>query len=208
MNTVVSFKTPDGEDMIVLGKSDYEALLECSEFTKDVAAVDAYRRKLAAGEQEAIPETLAHRLIDGANPIRVYREWRGLSAKERAERTGISAAFLSESENGKKEGGVSTLKRIALELNVSLDDLVTGEQESDMAIPVTIDLLDGRFERVKAAAAQLGQSPLDFIREAIQERIDDVEDVRSAEAALKKIPTGEMKTYPLEDVIRKLGLEN
>jgi len=127
MNTAVSFKTPNGEDMIVLSKSDYETLLERAELVDDVAAVDAYGRKLAAGEEEAIPEEFADRLIDGENPVRVYRELRGLSAKELAERTGISAAFLSEIENGKKEGGVSTLKRIAAELNVMLDDLVLGK---------------------------------------------------------------------------------
>jgi DNA-binding Xre family transcriptional regulator len=119
---VVSFKTPNGEDMIVLSKSDYQALLERAE----LAAVDAYRRKLESGEEEAISEEFADRLIDGENPIRVYRELRGLSARELAERTGISAAFLSEIENGKKEGGVSTLKKIALQLNASLDDIVSG----------------------------------------------------------------------------------
>lgn len=122
MNSVVSFKTPNGEDMIVLSKSDYQALLERAE----LAAVDAYRRKLESGEEEAISEEFADRLIDGENPIRVYRELRGLSARELAERTGISAAFLSEIENGKKEGGVSTLKKIALQLNASLDDIVSG----------------------------------------------------------------------------------
>ena len=126
MNTVVSFKTPNGEDMIVLGKSDYEALLERAELSEDIAAVDAYRRKVAAGEEEAIPEEFADRLIDGENPIRVYRELRGFSAKELADRTGISAAFLSEIENRKKEGGVSTLKKIAGALRVTIDDLVDG----------------------------------------------------------------------------------
>jgi DNA-binding Xre family transcriptional regulator len=127
MNTAVSFKTPNGEDMIVLSKSDYEMLLERAELAEDIAAVDAYRKKLAAGEEEAIPEEFANRLIDGENPIRVYRELRGLSARELAEKTGISAAFLSEIEYSKKEGGVSTLKKIAQALRVTIDDLVDGD---------------------------------------------------------------------------------
>lgn len=127
MNSVVSFKTPNGEDMIVLSRSDYEALLERAELSDDIAAVDDYRRKLAAGEEEAIPEAFANRLIDGESPIRIYRELRGLSAKELAERTGISAAFLSEIEKGKKEGGVSTLKKIAQALRVTIDDLVDAD---------------------------------------------------------------------------------
>ncbi|MGV3550013.1 helix-turn-helix domain-containing protein [Rhizobium sp.] len=121
---MVSFKTPNGEDMIVLSKSDYEALLDRAELTEDLAAVDSYRRKLEAGEEEAIPEEFANRLIDGENPIRVYRDLRGLSARELAEKTGISAAFLSEIENGKKDGGVSTLKKIAQVLGVTVDDLI------------------------------------------------------------------------------------
>ena len=119
MNTVVSFKTPNGEDMIVLAKSDYDALVERAELAEDIAAVDAYQRKLQTGEEEAIPEEFADRLIDGENPIRVYRELRGMSARELAEKTGISAAFLSEIENGKKEGGVATLKKIAQVLRVT-----------------------------------------------------------------------------------------
>ncbi|MDB5553955.1 MAG: helix-turn-helix domain protein, partial [Rhizobium sp.] len=91
MNTAVSFKTPNGEDMIVLSKSDYDTLLERAEFAEDIAAVETYRRKLAAGEEEAIPEDFAVRLIEGENPIRVYRDLRGLSARELAEKTGISA---------------------------------------------------------------------------------------------------------------------
>lgn len=123
MNEAVSFKTPNGEEMIVLSRHDYEALLEKAELAEDLAAVAEYRRKLAAGE-EAVPEEFANRLMDGENPIRVYRELRGLTARELAERTGISAAFLSEIETGKKDGGVATLKRIAKELKVTLDDLV------------------------------------------------------------------------------------
>jgi DNA-binding Xre family transcriptional regulator len=127
MNTAVSFRTPNGEDMIVLSRSDYELLLERAELAEDIAAIETYRRKLAAGEEEAIPEEFANRLIDGENPIRVYRDLRGLSARELADKTGISAAFLSELENGKKEGGVSTLKKIAQALRVTIDDLVDGD---------------------------------------------------------------------------------
>jgi DNA-binding Xre family transcriptional regulator len=127
MNTAVSFKTPNGEDMIVLSKSDYDMLLDRAELAEDMAAIEVYRKKLASGEEEAIPEEFAIRLIGRENPIRVYRELRGLSARELAEKTGISAAFLSEIETGKKDGGVATLKKIAQALRVTIDDLVDGD---------------------------------------------------------------------------------
>jgi RHH-type transcriptional regulator, rel operon repressor / antitoxin RelB len=72
----------------------------------------------------------------------------------------------------------------------------------------TIDLNDEGLERLKAAAAQVGKSPLDFVREAVQEHIEDVEDAMDAEAALTKIRSGEMKTYSLEEVTRELDSEN
>jgi len=127
MNTAVSFKTPNGEDMIVLSKSDYDMLIERAELAEDIAAIETYRKKLASGEEEAIPEAFAVRLIEGENPIRVYRDLRGFSARDLAEKTGISAAFLSEIENGKKDGGVATLKKIAQVLRVTIDDLVDGD---------------------------------------------------------------------------------
>jgi DNA-binding Xre family transcriptional regulator len=124
MNTAVPFTTPNGEEMIVLSRSDYETLLEKAELAEDLAAIASYRKKLATGEEEAIPNEFAERLMDGENPIRVYRELRGLTSKDLAGRTGISSAFLSEIETGKKDGGVATLKRLAIELKVTLDDLV------------------------------------------------------------------------------------
>ncbi len=127
MNTAVPFTTPNGEEMIVLSRSDYETLLEKAELAEDLAAIASYRKKLAAGQEQAVPSLFAGRLMDGENPIRVYRELRGLTAKDLAERTGISSAFLSEIETGKKDGGIATLKKIAKELKVTLDDLVDGE---------------------------------------------------------------------------------
>ena len=127
MSTPVPFTTPNGEEMIVLSRTDYETLLEKAELADDLAAITSYRKKLAAGAEEAVPSAVAARLIDGENPIRVYREMRGLTAKDLAERTGISSAFLSEIETGKKDGGIATLKKIAKELKVTLDDLVDGE---------------------------------------------------------------------------------
>lgn len=123
----VRFKTPRGEDMVVLSRTDYEALLDKAELATDTQDAAAFRSKRLAGFEETIPEEFATRLIAGENPIRVYRKLRRMSAKELAERSGVSPAFLSEIERGKKGGGIVTLKKIALELNVMLDDLVTGE---------------------------------------------------------------------------------
>lgn len=124
MNNVSRFTTPAGEEMVVLPRADYESLLEKAEMLVDVAAYDEAKRRIADGEDFMVPAEFANRLLDGENPVRVWRDFRGLSGKELAATVGISAAYLSEIETGKKEGSLSVLKAIAAALAVDLDDLV------------------------------------------------------------------------------------
>ena len=130
MNSVVSFKTPNGEELVVLSRGDYDALVrlaEIAEDLEDLGAVEAYKQRVAAGEEESVPSEFVDRLIDGESPIRVWRDFRGLSSKELANAAGISAAYLSEIETGKKEGSISVFRNIAKVLRVDLDDLFWGE---------------------------------------------------------------------------------
>jgi ribosome-binding protein aMBF1 (putative translation factor) len=90
---------------------------------------DALELRLAKVEDalfggEHIPAAIVDRFAEGEAPVRVWREHRGLSLRGLAEKAGISAAMLSEIENGKKEGSVRTLAGLARALGVDLDDLV------------------------------------------------------------------------------------
>jgi DNA-binding XRE family transcriptional regulator len=117
-------ETPQGERMAVLPIAEYERLREAAEMLEDIAALDEVMRKVAAGEEEFIPEEYADRLIDGENPVRVWREYRGLKARELAEAAGISPPYLSQIENGEREGSFETMRNIADVLKVTIDDLV------------------------------------------------------------------------------------
>jgi predicted transcriptional regulator len=112
--------TPKGETLVVLPLEEYERLVD----DIDIAAADRVRRNIAAGLDEMVPGEIVDRLLEGENPIRVWRTHRGLSAQALAEKAKISGAYLSEIESGRKEGSVSVLKRIAEALSVDLDDLV------------------------------------------------------------------------------------
>ena len=112
--------TPKGETLVVLPLEEYEALID----RLDVAAADKVRRDIAAGRDELVPAEIVHRLLEGENPVRLWRTHRGLSARDLADRAGLSASYVSEIESGKKEGSVEVLKKIAAALNVALDDLV------------------------------------------------------------------------------------
>lgn len=112
--------TPGGETLVVVPLAEYEALLDAA----DIAAADRIMANVAAGLDEVVPASLVYRIMDGENPVRVWREYRKLAAGALATRAGISAAYLSEIEAGKKTGAISTLRKLAKALNVDIDDLV------------------------------------------------------------------------------------
>ena|SRR5690554_25826 len=74
-------------------------------------------------KNQLFPLSLVEALLEGAVPVRAFREYRGMRAGELAEKAGISQGYLSEIEAGKKTGSVSVLKRIAEVLKVELGEL-------------------------------------------------------------------------------------
>lgn len=117
-------KTPHGEEMAVLPKADYDKLIEALEDQEDIAAARRFREKLAAGEEELIPSEFVNRMIDGESKIRVWRDYRGMTAKALADAAGISAPYLSQIESGVREGSLDAMKKIADALGITIDELV------------------------------------------------------------------------------------
>jgi DNA-binding Xre family transcriptional regulator len=116
--------SPTGERLVVMPEADYEALVEAAEDAADIAAVEAFRRRLAAGEEELIPAEMVMRMVAGESPVRVWREHRGLTMAALAERAGIAQLYLSQIETGKRDGTAQTMKKLALALDVTVDDLI------------------------------------------------------------------------------------
>jgi len=116
--------SPKGERLVILSEAEYQALVNGATDAADVAAVRRFESRLAAGKEELLPAEMVDRTIDGERPIRVWREYRGLTVKALANEAGIAAAYLSQIETGKRDGTVATMKRLADALGVSLDDLV------------------------------------------------------------------------------------
>ena len=133
MTIASSFTAPDGEEMIALRRKDYEALTQRIEDLEDSLTIADFERKLAAGEEELIPAEYVNRMSEGESPIRVWRDFRGMTAKDLAAAAGISTAYLSEIETGKKDGSVATLKAIADVLKLDLDDLYWRHEDRKVA---------------------------------------------------------------------------
>jgi DNA-binding XRE family transcriptional regulator len=116
--------TPDGNRLAVLPESEYMEMKNALDDAADTTAVQRFQDKLAAGKEELIPSEFANRLIDGDNPIKVWREYRKMKAYELAETIGISQSHMSSLETDQREPSVSLLKKLAEALSVSVDDLI------------------------------------------------------------------------------------
>jgi DNA-binding XRE family transcriptional regulator len=116
--------TPSGERLVVLPEADFDLLLAAAEDATDSEAIRLFEQKLAAGEEEFIPSEYVYRMLDGENRVAVWREYRGMTSKQLAEAAGITQAYLSQIETGKRDGTVGTMKKIAEALKVGIDEIV------------------------------------------------------------------------------------
>ena len=114
----------DGKpEWAVLPYDVYRRMVEEIERLQDARALDEAMRALDEGE-ELIPSEVVDSLLEGQNPIRVWRGYRGLTQRELAEAAGISVSYLSQLESGKRKGTTEVLTAIARALRVSLEDVV------------------------------------------------------------------------------------
>ncbi|TAW18445.1 helix-turn-helix domain-containing protein [Rhizobium ruizarguesonis] len=123
MEQVQFITTPTGDRMVILPEAEYQRMLEALEDHADAEAVRVFKQRLADGEEELIPSEFANRIINGESAILVWREFRAMTARELAEKAGISAGFLSQIEKGERDGSFETIKNIAAALKISVDDL-------------------------------------------------------------------------------------
>jgi DNA-binding XRE family transcriptional regulator len=115
---------PNGERLVVLPETDYIELVRDAEDAADREAVRRFRAALATGEEELLPSVLVDRLLAGESPLRVWREYRGMSVKALAGQADVAQSYLSQIETGKRTGTVDTLSRLAAVLRTTIDDLV------------------------------------------------------------------------------------
>lgn len=112
---------PSGDALYALVPvAEYERLKRAAE---DIADIKAANEALVGDRADLIPAEVVHRIADGENPVRVWREHRGLKGVELARAAGISPAYLSEIETGKKDGTFRTMTAIGHCLGLPLDDL-------------------------------------------------------------------------------------
>lgn len=117
-----SIRAPSGEELVVLSRSDFDALLaiarDAEEDVDDVAIFDERMAALSEGRDAPLPPEISAALLAGATRLRAFRKWKGLTQVEIAERAGLAQGYISDLDSGRKTGTGETMKAIAKALGV------------------------------------------------------------------------------------------
>jgi DNA-binding XRE family transcriptional regulator len=125
MSEKVQIIKQDGKPAFaVLPYDDYKALMDALEDARDAGLIEAFHTRLARGDEEPIPEEYAKRLIKGENPVRVWRELRGMTLQQIADACGVTDSAISMIERGKRQPSMDLLKKLATALGVDAEDLL------------------------------------------------------------------------------------
>ena len=66
----------------VLPYEEYLKLIEQTELFEDIRDFDEMSAAIERGEEELIPAEVVHAILDGKNPIKVWREYRSLTQQK------------------------------------------------------------------------------------------------------------------------------
>jgi DNA-binding XRE family transcriptional regulator len=128
------------DDEVTLSRSDWDAIVRAlgeplDEDEDDIAAVVAARAedaRFAAGlaERDAaiettIPIEVVRAKLDGAHPLKAWRDYRGWTQKDLATQSGgVGRDLIAQIETRRKTGSVETLGRLARALDTPIEALI------------------------------------------------------------------------------------
>ena len=115
--------TRRGKEFALLPMTELKKLMADAEMLADVKAYDAANARLARGEDELVPLEITERRLGGENPVRIWRDYRGLTQEGLAKLSKVSRPMIAAIEAGHKKGGIGTLKKLAVALKVDLDHM-------------------------------------------------------------------------------------
>ena len=108
----------------VIPFSEYKKLQEALEDAEDIKEIETNLKAIQEGKEITVPGEVTFAILDGKTSIRAWREYKHIKMNELAKNVGISSAYLSQIENGKRNPTVDTLKAIARELAIDIETLI------------------------------------------------------------------------------------
>lgn len=122
MGQVRFMRSPEGEELAVLPRADYEALIAelYDEDEDDIALYDQRKAALAAGNDGVLPVEVSAMLLKGDSRLKAIRRWRGMKQLDLSEKSGVGQGYLSDLESRRRTGSPETLAALAKALDVPL----------------------------------------------------------------------------------------
>jgi DNA-binding XRE family transcriptional regulator len=108
----------------VIPFSEYKKLQEALEDSEDIKDIEESVRAIQEGKEMTVPGEVTFAILDGVSPIRAWRKHKQIKMNELAKKVGISSAYLSQIENGKRNPTIDTLKAIAKKLTIDIEMLI------------------------------------------------------------------------------------
>lgn len=115
-------------EMITIPIEEYRALQEAAEDLADIRASERVKADVKRGDDEYVPSDLVNRILAGESPVRVWREYRGLTQLALSEAAKVNRPLIAQIEGKQKIGSVDTLRSLANALEVPLDDLAPQDE--------------------------------------------------------------------------------
>lgn len=107
----------------------FDLWLKVRKTAEDMEDLDLYDEAKRNDTGFRIPHSIVEKTVLGdEHLVKAWREHRGLTVETLATIAGISKAYLSQIENGKRHGTLKTIKAIAKALDVPLDILIEDEE--------------------------------------------------------------------------------
>jgi len=124
MSGLQIIRTPGGEELVVLPRAEYEALVarvdQGAEDADDIAIYDSRKAELAAGGA-VLPPEISSVILRGESRLQAIRNWRDVTQLHLERITGISQGYLSDLETGRRAGTPETIAKLAQALEVPVD---------------------------------------------------------------------------------------
>jgi DNA-binding Xre family transcriptional regulator len=129
--TEPQFIEQNGEPaFVVLPIAEWRLIIEQLEDIEDALDIEASAND---PHRRTIPAAVVDRLLDDEQPLKVWREHRGLSRSELAAKASLTPGHIGHLETGRRHGTPDTLRRLATALDVTVDDLVPIEPADSIA---------------------------------------------------------------------------
>jgi DNA-binding XRE family transcriptional regulator len=114
------FTSPEGEEMAVLPKAEFDAL---SEMVDHATALSDYR----GGRLPGLTPDETRAFIEAPSPLSFWRRYRGLTQGALSQAAGVAQNYLSELENRKRAGSVEVWLKLSRALDLPVEQIVDAD---------------------------------------------------------------------------------